>query len=192
MPTTTTKTKKTTKKGSGLTKKVGPVPLYFYLIGAGIVILYLYYRHRQSQTASANGQFNGSLNQQTIPSGVVVPPSTTGNNNQGSNDGSTTYPNDYATQTDLASAIDSIDNNTQSAIAGITFPTPNINITVPTTGNSSPSKATAASKTAAKNAQPFGGILRTVKTKSGATLTYYKSGRITEQVAGKSPYVVHK
>lgn len=192
MATTTTKTKKTTKKGSGLTKKVGPFPLFVYVIGVAIVVLYFYYRHRQNQAGSATSQFGGSLNQQTIPSGVVVPSSTNGSSNQGSNDASTNYPTDYATQTDLASAIDSIDNNTQSAIAGITFPTPNINLTIPTTGNGSPSKTTAASKTAATNAQPFGGILRTVKTKTGATLTYYKSGRITEQVPGKSPYVVHK
>lgn len=191
MPTTTTKTKKTTKKGSGLTKKVGPVPLYFYLIGVGIVVLYLYYRHRQSQTASPSQQITGSLGQQTIPSGVVVPTST-GDTTGDTTGNSVTYPTDYATQTDLQSAIDSIDSNTASAIAGITFPTPNINITVPNSGNGSPSKTTAASKTAAKTAAPFGGIKRTVPGKNGAVITYYNSGRIVEKAPGKSAYVVHK
>lgn len=186
-----TKTNKTSPKGKGkgLTKKVGPFPVYFYLIGVALVVVYFYYRHRSSSSSSTAG----SQNQTVIPSGVVVPSSTSnGNNNQGSNDGSTNYPTDYATQTDLASAIDSVNNNTQAAIAGITFPAPNFNITVPNSGNGSPSKSTAASKTAAKNAAPFGGILRTVKTKTGATLTYYKSGRITEQAPGKTPFVVHK
>lgn len=176
-------------KGKGLTKKVGPFPLYVYLIGVALVVLYLYFRHRQNQDGSASSQFNGSLDQQTIPSGVVVPSSSNGSSNQGSNDSSTTYPNDYATQTDLQNAIDSVNNNTVAAIAGITFPDPTINITVPP---GQVQKTTTATKTAAKNAQPFGGILRTTKTKSGATLTYYKSGRVTEQVPGKTPYVVHK
>jgi hypothetical protein len=189
MPTTKTKTTKTTKKGTGLTKKVGPVPLYFYLIGVAIVVLYLYYRHRNYQTDSTAG----SQNQTVIPSGIVVPASSsTGNDNQGSQDGSTTYPTDYATETDLQSAIDSVNSNTAAAIAGITFPSATTYITVPTTGGSSPAATTTKSKTAAKNAEPFGGVLRTVKTKAGGTLTYYKSGRITEQVPGKSAYVVHK
>ena len=186
--------KKTTtkKKGKGLTQKVGPLPLYVYLIGVAIVVIYLYYRHKNSQGTNPNSQFNGSLGQQTIPSGVVIPSSTTGDTTSDTTGNTNTYPTDYATETDLASAIDSVNNNTAAAIAGITFPVPNVNITVPTTGNGSPSKTTAASKTAAKTAAPFGGVKRTTTGKNGALITYYNSGRITEKLPGKTAYVVHK
>lgn len=146
------KTKTTAKKGKGLTKKVGPFPVYVYLIGVGIVVLYLYYRHR-----SANGGSDstaGSLNQSVIPSGVVIPQSS-GSSGGSSSDNSqgvsspVDFPTDYATQTDLANAIDSIDSSTAASIAAITFPQPNINITVP---KSSVSSTTTASKTAAKKA----------------------------------------
>lgn len=143
---------KTKVKGKGLTKKVGPFPLYVYLIGVGIVILYLYYRHRNSQSSSS---VPGSQNQSVIPSGIVVPQQ----GSSGSSDSGTTpsgissspidFPTDYATQTDLANAVSSIQDNTKQSIAAITFPQPNINITVPRTSVSS---TTTKSKVAAKKA----------------------------------------
>jgi hypothetical protein len=155
MPTTTTKTKTTTKKGKGLTKKVGPFPVYVYLIGVGIVVLYLYYRHRNSSGQSVATSAGGYVQPQPA-SGVDVVPSGNANTTTGDTGTSSSqpvdFPNDYATQTDLASAIDTINNDTVAAIAGITFPQPTVNITVPTGPGSPVSKTTTASKTAAKTA----------------------------------------
>ena len=136
-------------KGKGLSKKLGPFPTYVWL-GLGVVILgYLYYRHRQSSGAGP-----GSLNQTTTPSSVYVPGQSGGGSgsNSGSDTGSgssspNTFPTDYATQTDLQNAIDSVNNNTAAAIAGITFPQPTINITPPP---ATVIEKTTASKTAAK------------------------------------------
>lgn len=198
MPSTTTKTKTTTKKGKGLSKKYGPFPVWAYLGVGVIVILYLYFRHK-NQSAQNSQTTTGGYVQPTPASGVDVVPSgnantTTGDTGSGSSQ-PVSFPSDYATQTDLANAIDSVNSNTAAAIAGITFPQPNVNITVPTGPGSHVSKTTTASKTAAKTqspAAPFGGVVRTQKTKSGSILTYYRSGRIIEQAPGKTAYVVHK
>lgn len=157
MPTTTTKTTKTTKKGKGLTKKVGPFPFYVYLIGVGIVVLYLYYRHRASSSGQTSSSAGG-YSQPTTGGGVDVVPSGNANTTTGDTGSSPSqpvdFPSDYVSQTDLASAIDSIDNSTAAAIAGITFPAPNINITIPSGPNSTVSKTTAKSKTAARKTPP--------------------------------------
>lgn len=130
-------------KGKGLTKKVGPFPAYFWVIAGGlIIVLYYYYRHRR---ASGN-QIASSLNQQVIPSGVIVPHQgtvTDQNQNpivpaQGTTDqmGSTigtgldttttpvTYPYDYVTNTDLQSGLNNLNDQVAADIAAITFPAP--------------------------------------------------------------------
>lgn len=137
-------------KGKGLTKKVGPLPLYVYLIGVGIVVLYLYYRHRNSSGSTSDA---GSQNQQVIPSGIVVPQqggggsTDSGGGNGGVVQSPVDFPTDYATQTDLANAIDAVNNNTAAAVAGITFPQPTVNITVP---NQTVHRTTTKTKQAAK------------------------------------------
>lgn len=198
MPTKTTKTKTTTKKGKGLTKKYGPFPLWVYLGVVGIVVLYLYYRHRNSAGQSSSASTGGYV-QPTPASGVDVVPSGNANTTTGDTGASGSqpvdFPTDYATESDLQSAIDAVNSNTAAAIAGITFPQPNVNITVPTGPGSSVAKTTTASKTAAKTAAPgapFGGVVSRKLLKNGATLITYKSGRQVEQAPGKSPYVVHK
>ena len=150
MPTTTTKTKTTKKTGKGLSKKLGPFPTYVWL-ALGVVILgYLYYRHRQS---SGTALAAGGMNQTLTPSNVYVPAqsagTTSGSDTGSGSDSPNTFPTDYATQTDLQNAIDTIDNNTAGAIAAITFPQPNINITSPP---AVVQQTTTASKTAAKKA----------------------------------------
>ena len=152
MPTTTTKTKTTKKTGKGLSKKLGPFPTYVWL-ALGVVILgYLYYRHRQAAGTSSS-LTAGGMNQSLTPSSVYVPAqsggSTSGTDTGGSSSSPNTFPTDYASQTDLQNAIDTIDNNTASAIASITFPQPNINITSPP---AVVQQSTTASKTAAKKA----------------------------------------
>lgn len=139
-------------KGKGLKGKVGPVPIWALLGGVVIVVGYLYYRNRQNSGSSSTA---GTLNQTTIPSGVITPTTgtTTSDNgtptDQGSGDNSVTFPTDYATETDLANAVSGINDSTSQAIAAITFPKPSINITVP---QSSVHSSTTASKTAAKKA----------------------------------------
>lgn len=199
MPSTTTKTKTTVKKGKGLSKKYGPFPLWAYLGVGVIVLLYLYYRHKNSQASATSSASGPGYVQPQPASGVDVVPSGNANTSTGDTGSGPSqpvaFPTDYATQTDLQNAIDSIDSNTAAAIAGITFPNPTINITTPASPNGPVAKKTTASKTAARNAhpsQPFGGVVKTVKTKSGSILTYYRSGRITEKAPGKSTYVVHK
>lgn len=172
------KPKTTAKKGKGLTKKVGPFPVYVYLIGVGIVVLYLYYRHRNSSGGSNSTP--GSLNQSVIPSGVVVPQSqgsSGSDSSQGGTSNAVDFPSDYATQTDLQNAIDSINNNTAATIASITFPQPNINITVP---KSSVASTTTKSKTAAKKAVAptkkikYSTYKKDVHLKAGQTLHFTK------------------
>ena len=137
-------------KGKELNKKVGPFPVYYWLLGGvAIVILYIYYRKRQ---AAAGGP--GSQNQQIIPSGVVVPPQTgTGDvvtpsgTTTTSGDGATTLPSDYLTQTDFDAQIAALEDAQAKAIAGITFPKPDVTVinNIPKT-----QATTAKSKTAAK------------------------------------------
>jgi hypothetical protein len=145
-------------KGKGLSKKRGPFPTYVWaIIGAVIVLGYIYYR-RKKNTSSTSA---GSLDQTVIPSGVISP-----NQNDGASGGTTSdsgspnvFPSDYASQTDLATAVGAIEDNTASAIAAITFPQPqptpsnptpvNVTLTVPT---SKVSQSTTTSKTAAKKA----------------------------------------
>jgi len=173
------------RRGKGLSKKLGPFPTYVWLlIGVILVVGYIYYRRRQNQTSA------GSQNQAIIPSGVVVPPTQT-SNNQGSGDtsgGQVNFPSDYATQSDLANAITSINDSTTAAIAGITFPQPQptpmnpnppaINITIPA---SSVHQSTTKSKTAAKKAVPtpthirYYTLKKNVPLKAGQKLGFAKN-----------------
>lgn len=152
-------------KGKGLKKNLGPFPTYVWLlIGVIAVVGYIYYRRRQSQTAASS--IAGSLNQQTIPSGVIIPPSSSGTSGSlpasstgdtGTSASPNTFPYDYATNTDLQSGLNDLSNQVGAQIAGITFPQPSVNITVPNqpnsqTPNSHPVTATQTSKTAAKKA----------------------------------------
>jgi hypothetical protein len=145
-------TKPKPTKGKGLKKKYGPLPAYAYLIIGGVIVLgYLYYRRKQEAGTAPEA---GSLNQQIIPSGAVVPVS--GNNAgssdttpSGSSDSSVTMPTDYITNTDLQSGLDNLNSEVGAQIAAITFPQPNINITVP---HATVAKQTVATKTAAKKA----------------------------------------
>jgi len=144
-------TKPKTTKGKGLKKKYGPFPAYVYLvIGAVIVVGYIYFRRKQNQT-SPTDQFAGSLNQQVIPSGVIVPPSgaATDQNQNAGTDSSVTMPTDYITNTDLQNGLDNLSNSVGAQIAAVTFPTPTVNITVPPAHVAT---QTAKSKTAAKKA----------------------------------------
>lgn len=179
------KSKSSKSKGKGLTKKVGPLPVYAYLIGVAIVVFYLYYRRRNSNGGSSS--VAGSQNQQIIPSGIVVPQtqgissqdnSQGGYSNPAPTDSSPLYfPSDYATETDLANAVNDVKNNTAASIAAITFPQPNINITVPKTSVSS---TTTASKTAAKKAAStpkkitYYTYKKNVPLKAGQTLHFTK------------------
>jgi len=149
MPTTKTKTKTTTKKGKGLSKKMGPFPTYVWLILGVVILGFLYYRHRN---ASGGGiAAPGSANQSLTPNNVYVPAqsagSTSGSDTGSGSDSPNTFPTDYATETDLSNAIDSINNSTAQAIAGITFPSPTVNVTPPP---ATVIEKTTASKTAAK------------------------------------------
>src|SRR5438477_8989727 len=125
-------TKSKGKGGKGLKKKLGPFPTYVWIVLGGVVIVgYIYYRKRQSQTNS----IAGSLNQQTIPSGVIVPPSQSvgggSDNSGGVSSAPVNFPTDYVTQTDLQNGLDNLNNEVGAQVAGITFPQPSVNISVP-------------------------------------------------------------
>src|SRR5215472_4745780 len=92
-------------KGKGLNKKLGPFPMYYWLAGGAILVIgYIYYRRRKTASGIA-----GSLDQQTIPSGVVVPPQTgstdtvvpSGTSTQDGGGGNFQLPSDYVTTTDF-------------------------------------------------------------------------------------------
>jgi hypothetical protein len=121
MPEPRPKSKGPKGKGKGLQKKYGPLPLWAYLLGAIIVVGYLYYRHRQ---AAASNAITGSLDQQSIPSGVITPTSGTsgGTDNSGGVSASpTTFPSDYLSATDFQSAISQLDSDITAAIATATL-----------------------------------------------------------------------
>jgi hypothetical protein len=131
------------RRGKGLSKKLGPFPTYVWVLIGGVVIVgYIYYRKRQTTA--------GSQNQQIIPSGVVVPPTSTSTPSDNTVSSPVNFPTDYATQTDLASAIDQVNNQTAQDIAAITFPQPTINLTVPTGPNNPVATTTAKTKSTAK------------------------------------------
>jgi hypothetical protein len=166
MPTDSKPKVKGKGKGKGLKKKLGPFPTYYWILGGVIIVIgYLYYRHRNQANAAVAP---GSQNQAVIPSGVITPSGTGGNgitSSTGDGDGGLTgstniFPTDYATQTDLQSAIDAINSDTEKSVASITFPAPSINITVP---HSAVAASTSTSKTAAKKAA----------TKSAPPLRYF-------------------
>lgn len=165
---------KTKSGGKGLKKKLGPFPTYVWIIGGVVIVVgYFYYRSRSSSSTA------GSQNQAVIPSGVVMPPQSaaTNPNVDTSSTSPNDFPTDYATQTDLQSAIDTISGNTAASIAAITFPQPNVNITVPPAHVAT---QTVASKTAAKKAIAapakitYQTYKKDVKLRAGQTLHFTK------------------
>jgi hypothetical protein len=64
----------------------------------------------------------------------------------------------------------------------------------PTTAPGAPATSNPQTPTGPAAAKPaaFGGIVSKVKTKTGAIITTYASGRKVEQAPGKSPYVIRK
>lgn len=172
--------KKTPSKGKGLTKKVGPFPVYVYLGVVVVIAGYIYYRRRRGTTT-----IPGSQNQQVIP--IAIPsggqggtPVSTGSSDTGTAGSQVTYPYDYVTNTDLQNAIDNLDTNLKQDIANITFPNPqnpNVNITVPPAQvivQTQKSK-TAAHKAAATSAPTrYYTSKKQVQLKAGQTLHFRK------------------
>ncbi len=160
------KTKGTAK---GLKKKLGPFPVYVYLIGIAAVGAYLYYRHRQTGITALPGSSNQQVIPIAIPSGGQGGAPSTGNGTVSSPAVDTTgssvnFPYDYATNTDLQQGLNNLGTTLSgqiaSSVAAITFPTPtinpNINITIPpakVTAHTAKS-TTAAKKHATKTAKP--------------------------------------
>lgn len=145
---------KTKSAGKGLKKKLGPFPVYVYLLGVAAIVGFIIYRKRKGSTSVA-----GSENQQVIP--IAIPSGgqsgrgvTTGTSSTGGNDTTPTpvdFPSDYVTSTDFQSGINDLKDSVSSSIAAITFPPPNITVTPPAV---TVVNQTAASKTAAKKAAP--------------------------------------
>jgi hypothetical protein len=169
MPKKTTTTK---GKGKGLKKKLGPFPTYVWLLGGVVIVVgYLYLRRKNSSSTA------GSENQSIIPSGVITPTQSAATNpNVDTSDSSPNdFPTDYATQTDLQSGLDNLNSEVGAQIAAITFPQPNVNITVPT---ASVAATTTKSKVAAKKAVTAPAKItyytykKNVPLKAGQTLHY--------------------
>lgn len=168
-------TKSPTKSsGKGLKKKLGPFPVYVYLIGIVAIVGYIIYKKRQSGTSSTAG----SLNQQVIPiavpsggqSGAASTQGTTQGTTQGFSDTASTpidFPSDYVTSTDFQSGLDTLGNQIGASIAQITFPPPSVNITVPP---ATVIQQTVKSKTAAKKA-----AVKTTAQKPTKYYTYKKN-----------------
>lgn len=178
--------KKPTPKGKGLKKKYGPFPAYVYLgLGAVVVLGYLYYRNKQANS----GPEAGSLNQQIIPSGAVVPVS---GNNAGSTpnespDNSITTPTDYITNTDLQNGLDNLNSEVGAQIAAITFPTPVVNENI-TVHPSTVAKQTAVSKTAAKKATASSTKSTPIKYFTKKTQVHLRAGQKLHFTKGKGYY----
>lgn len=207
MPTTKPKP----KAGGKLNKKVGPFPLKIWIgIGAGIaLLLYLYIRNKAKANDSSTGSAALDMNpmqatvspQQSASAGTPSPNSPV--SGQLSSDvldalGALT-PTDYVTSTDLASQLDAVNSDLGSKIAAMTLdPTGKIDVHVsldPSPVKNPPvtkhATAVPIKKTASTGAA-FGGIVKTAKTKTGGTLTYYKSGRIVQKEPGKTAFTVKK
>lgn len=143
----------TKSTGKGLKKKLGPLPVYAYLIAAAAVVGYIIYRKRQGSSIAP-----GSLNQQVIP--IAVPSGGQSGQGAGTTQGTidsgnpsvstpVDFPSDYVTSTDFQSAIGDLGNQIGASIAAATFPPPSVNITVPP---ATVINQTVKSKTAAKKA----------------------------------------
>lgn len=182
-----TKTPKNLPKGKGgvLKKKVGPLPLpaLLVLIALGIFILY----KMRSRSSSATG----------IDSTATVTPAATLTPGQAAASGTPggtfdpsilagLLPNDYVTQTDLQSQLDSLGSNLASQIAGVTFQAP-YDMPIGTGPSLQPEKPKNAPQRTGTT-KPAANIVQ--KLANGTTITTTPTGRKIEQAPGKSPYVI--
>ncbi len=178
-----TKPKPKSGIGKGLKRKLGPLPVYAYLLAIVVVIAFIIYKKRQGQSLPVGG----AENQQVIP--IAIPSGgqsgrgvTTGTSSTGGSDTTPTpveFPSDYVTSTDFQSGLNDLGNSIGASIASITFPEPNITITpAPVTVVNQTAKSKTAAKKAAHTSAPsrYYTHKKDVPLKAGQSL-HFKKGR---------------
>lgn len=170
---------KTKSTGKGLKKKLGPFPVYVYLLAIVAIVGFIIYRKRQGSSVVP-----GSENQQVIP--IAIPSGgqsgrgvTTGTSSTGGTDTTPTpvdFPTDYVTQTDFQSGIDQLKDSISTSVAAITFPPPNITVTPPavTVINQTKASKTAAKKATAPAPKKFYTYKKNVPLKPGQKIHFTK------------------
>lgn len=172
---------KTKSTGKGLKKKLGPFPVYVYLLGVAAIVGFIIYRKRKGESLPIGGSENQQVIPIAIPSGgqsgrgVVTGTSST----DGGTDTTPTpvdFPTDYVSSTDFNSAINDLGDKIGASVAQITFPAPNINITTPpaTVINQTTKSKTAAKKSAPSAPKKFYTYKKNVPLKPGQKIHFTK------------------
>jgi hypothetical protein len=170
MPQTKTKKPAVKGKGSGLKKKVGPLPVYGWVavVGGLILVYYLYARNKTASPATGATDVGLPLTQVTPQQAASAGTPSPNSPITGQLDPSVLASlgiqpaGDYVTSTDLQSQISGLSSDIGAAVANVTFPTPTVNVQV----KAAPTAAAPAVATAAKKAT-------NATTKARSAITYY-------------------
>lgn len=135
MPTKTTKTTTKTKtKGKGLSKKIGPFPLWSLIVIAVVLIGFIILRKRSSGSTNAttdNASGFLSPNVQPIDNAQAGQPSMNSAPASGLDQSTldaltsaigASQPTDYVTKTDLSGQLNDLQDSLSADIASATFP----------------------------------------------------------------------
>lgn len=196
MPTQTTKTKTTVKtKGKGLSKKIGPFPLWSLLAVGILLVLVIVMRRRSANAATATtDNASGFL----TPQGNVAPidnasagqPSTNSAPSSGLDQSTldaltsaigASTPSDYVTSTDLQQQLDQLGNSVGAQIASATLQP--LQVTVKTTAATPTSTKTTKAKTVAPGTK--------TGTKSKAAVKYYTLKKNVPLKKGQTLHFTH-
>lgn len=176
-------------------KRAGPLPRWAWallVVGGALAAYYLYRRNRPGQDTST-----GFTSTSIVPVGATA--QLAAQSNQPSTNAApadSMSPDVVAAlgeeQTTLATILQDLLANQASLQPGFDSST---GTTTGPMAASAPLPAPASTSGAlpvVTVAAPYGGVVSKIKTKGGATITTYRSGRKVEQAPGKSPYVVKK
>lgn len=204
-------------KGSakgGLGRKVGPLPLYVWLL-LGAAVGYLVWRH--GKMVGGAGTTSGNVGAEVVSGNTTATPVDAALAGQPSTNYAPANQIDPSVLDSLLGSgsplVTALNGNADAAAAaasggGSLYATstgdgsasnPGGQTAVATpgtqTGGYVPTTTVATTKPAtpaAAAAPAFGGIVSKIKTKTGATITTYANGRKVEQAPGHSPYVIVK